>query len=65
MAKPENKIILQNIERLMEKQERELFLLKLEVVGLKNYIHQKDSEPVNVIIPKTQTEVSTEKGWFW
>jgi hypothetical protein len=61
----ENKILLRNIQRLLENQQREIALLQQEVFSLKHYIQQKDKEREKVLKTKLPSDKEISQGWFW
>lgn len=48
--------------------QNEIKILKCDIISLKEQVRQKD-EKFEIISkrqqPQTQTEVATQKGWFW
>lgn len=45
--------------------QNEIKILKCDIINVKEQLRQKEEKFEIITKTKTQTEIATQKGWFW
>jgi len=60
-----NKILLEQTQRLLNDIKNDIFTIKNDIKCINDKLNKLPNEDNDYQKIETQTEISTQKGWFW